>query len=191
MVERYSTVNKRAEIANTAGMIDVFRVMNEMVEDGIIKDYVIGGGAATSLYAVPYLTEDIDFFCYYNQSSIFIILDPLFEYLKERGGKWVEKEGNKKFILGLWPIDFTPDSTPLVKEAMENANKVVVGGVSFKLFTPEYLVAVALETGRKKDERKSIQLLEHKKVDISKLEEILTKHNLIERWNIFKTAEGF
>lgn len=188
MVEKYSTLKKRSAVSNTAGMMEVIQTINEMKEDGVILDFVIGGGAATSLYAVPYTTEDIDFFCIYKQSSIFIILDPLFDYLKERGGRWIERNGKKTFILGIWPIDFTPATTDLVTEAMKNAKTLQIDSVAFKIFSPEYLVAVALETNRAKDLLKVHALFDHDKVDIKILEDLLTRYNLGNRWEKFLSS---
>lgn len=182
MIDNYSVIKKRSSLSNTAGILEVIQAISDMVEEGIILDFVIGGGAATSLYEVPYFTEDIDFFCTYKQNSIFVILDPLFEYLKSRGGRWEERKGKKVFVLGVWPVDFTPATTKLVEEAMQNANLFEVSGTHFKMFSPEYLVAVALETNRSKDRYKAEMLLSNAKVDLPLLEEILKKYNLFEKY---------
>jgi hypothetical protein len=46
----------------------------------------------------------------------------------------------------------------------------------------EYLVAIALQTGRSKDRERVRILREHAKLDMRLLADILTRHELEEKW---------
>jgi hypothetical protein len=56
----------------------------------------------------------------------------------------------------------------------------------------EHLVAIALQTGRAKDHIRILQFLEQGAVDRSKLQEVLKKFNLADKWAQFerKYLEG-
>ena len=182
MVDKYSSIKKRSSVADIQGVLPILVLLNEMVEDNIIQDFAIGGGFATGLHDVPYTTEDIDVFCVFNIKTTFIDLSPIYKYLQARGAKW---EGNE-FLVGTWPIEFIPPTNELSEEALNNAMRIEIKGVQTKLFTPEYLVAIALDTNRPKDKLKAIDLVSGGRVDISLLEKILEKHNLNSRWQILK-----
>jgi hypothetical protein len=40
-----------------------FRAINQMVADGVIEDYAIGGATAAFFYIEPDTTYDVDIFC--------------------------------------------------------------------------------------------------------------------------------
>ena len=40
----------------------VFKVVNKMYQEGILKDYAIGGAVATIYYTEPFATKDLDIF---------------------------------------------------------------------------------------------------------------------------------
>jgi hypothetical protein len=54
--------------------------------------------------------------------------------------------------------------------------------------TAEHLVAVALKTGRAKDSTRILQFLEQEAVNRDKLNSILLKHGLAERWEKFRQS---
>lgn len=177
MVERYSRL-KRSSLANVEGILPILVVLNEMVEDHVIQNFAIGGGFATSLHDVPYTTEDIDVFCSFGVSTSLIDPSPIFKYLQERGAKWVGHE----LKLGTWPIEFIPPTSKLSEEALEKAQTVTISGVTTRIFTPEYLVAVALETNRPKDKLKALELYQHGKINESLLRGLLSRYDLLSRW---------
>lgn len=63
---------------------------------------------------------------------------------------------------------------------------VDVEGVPTFVFTAEHLVAVALETGRPKDKARILQFIDAEAVDQKALEEILGRHQMLEKWIRFK-----
>lgn len=186
MIEKYSMLKKRSALTDISGIKEVLILLNEMREDGILDQFAIGGGIATALYVEPYTTSDIDIFCYLKQSFIIVSLSPIYEYLQARGAK-IEKEYLR---VGIWPIQFIlPQKDSLPEEALKNANTVSISGVETRIFTPEYLAAIALQVFRGKDRKKIQDLLEFDKLNIPALEKILQKYKLLEKWGKFLESE--
>lgn len=50
----------------------------------------------------------------------------------------------------------------------------------------EHLVAIALQTGRAKDFARILQFLEQNAIDRSKLDQLLTQFNLVDKWRQFE-----
>src|SRR5262249_9260341 len=62
-----------------------FTVINQMVTDGVIESYALGGAMASLFYTEPFATFDVDTFCFIN--GITNELDPLrpiYDYLRPR-----------------------------------------------------------------------------------------------------------
>jgi hypothetical protein len=55
-----------------------------------------------------------------------------------------------------------------------------------RVFTAEHIAAIALETGRGKDKTRLVQFLEEGALDLSRFEQILTRHGLLDRWRQFQ-----
>ena len=159
-------------------------VINQLKEQGIISDYAIGGGMASVFYMEPVLTYDLDIFCVLAEDTGKLnILAPLY--------KWADRAGYKTFkehllIEGL-PVQFLPVYNDLVREAVENAIGKKVGRVKTRVVAPEYLVAIMLQTSRKKDIINAGKMLGEAKLNKRALLEILEKHGLLTK---FKALEG-
>lgn len=157
-------------------MRNAIRVMNELKEKGLIKDYAIGGAIAALRWTEPFFTQDLDVFVILEEETEergLIVLSPIYEYLKERGYVW---KGHWIMIEGI-PVDIFP-ADPLEKEAIAEAEEIEYEGVKTKVLTPEYLIALFLKAGREKDKRKIDLLLEQAEVDRGKLGRILDKYGL-------------
>jgi hypothetical protein len=63
---------------------------------------------------------------------------------------------------------------------------VDVNGLSARVFTPEYLAAIALQTGRAKDKARLLQFIEAHALDRTKFEELVECHQLVDRWREFQ-----
>lgn len=160
-------------------MKNAIRVMNELKERGLIKDYAIGGAIAALRWTEPFFTVDLDVFIILEEEADergLIVLSPIYEYLKERGYVW---KGHWIMIEGI-PVDIFP-ADPLEKEAIAEAEEIEYEGVNTKVLTPEYLIALFARAGREKDKRKISLLLEQAEVDRQKLERILDRYGLSER----------
>jgi predicted nucleotidyltransferase len=164
-------------------MRDTLRIINELKEKGLIKDYAIGGAIAALRWVEPFFTRDLDIFIIPEKEvgeEELLLLSPIYEYLKNKGyNQWV---GQWLIIEGV-PVEFIPAES-LAKEALENAIEIEFDGVPTKIIAPEYLIALFLKASRQKDKIKIQMLLEQAKIDMGKLEEILDRYNLSERFKI-------
>src|ERR1035441_4060585 len=120
-----------------------------MQSDGVIERYAIGGAVGATFYLEPMATLDVDIFVTFRSEAGSAILSPqpLFDYLKARGGT---VQGEYIVIAG-WPVQFLPPTGPLVEEALRDAVTSDVESTPARVFTAEHLAAVALQTGRAKD----------------------------------------
>jgi len=158
-------------------------IINQMEADGVIGRYAIGGAVGATFYLEPSATLDVDVFVSLPKTagSSLVTLTPLYEYLTARGCK-SEKE---HIVIEGWPVQFLPPSDALDEEAMEQAVETEVEGIRTRVMTAEHLVAIALKTGRAKDFSRILQFVESGVLDADKLDQILTRHSLLEKWEKF------
>ena len=76
-------------------------------------------------------------------------------------------------------------SDALEKEAVEKAISVKYKNVDVKILRPEYLVAIFLKVFRPKDRDKLIKLLDQVKIDKNLLHDVLSRHNLDQKFDDF------
>ncbi|MEW6481478.1 MAG: nucleotidyltransferase [bacterium] len=165
-------------------MKNVLNILNELKDKGLIKDYAIGGAIGALRWTQPFFTEDLDIFIILKKErgeKELIILSPVYEYLKKKGYTW---KGHWIIIEGV-PVDIFP-ADELEKEAIEDAKETEYEGTKTKVMTPEYLVALFLRAFREKDKRKIEMILKQTDVDKEKLDEILNKYGLTEKFSKFK-----
>ena len=74
-----------------------------------------------------------------------------------------------------------PDATPLVHLAIREAVVVDFDGIPTRVFRPEHLCCIALETGRAKDILRVRMFLEQQKVDESVLREAARQFGLADK----------
>jgi len=156
------------------------RVVNTLKKKKLIEDYAIAGGIAAMFYIEPILTYDLDIFVTMIREKIkrrVIDLSPVYDYLRKRKYKW---KGEHIVIEGV-PVQFIPVDT-LEEEAVRNAKMITYKGVRARIVTPEYLVAILLRAGRKKDIVKVKKLLTQAKVKIAVVKKIVRAHGLQNRF---------
>jgi hypothetical protein len=164
-------------------MKEIFRVLNQMQADGIIGRYAIGGAVGATFYLEPVATLDVDVFITVRAEpgKLIISLTPIFDYLTARGctleGEYVR--------IGDWPVQFLPPTGQLIEDALATASEMDVDGTTTRVFSAEHLAAIALETGRAKDKARLLQFVEAGILDAARFEEIVNRHNLVERWQKF------
>lgn len=150
------------------------RVLNELVEEGSLGQYAIGGAMGALFYAEPVMTFDLDIFVVLPKSeSGLITLEPLYEALRRRGyapGEYVMIEDV--------PVQFLPAYNALLEEALAKARPDEVEGVPTRILMVEHLIAIAVQTGRPKDRERVRILLKEGNPDRSALEDICKRHNL-------------
>lgn len=155
-------------------------VLNKLRESGLIEDYAIGGGIATIFYTEPFFTYDLDVFIIVKQDLTKRVMSfaSIYNYLEDKGYSW---KGEHIVVEGM-PVQFIPAAEGLEKESVESSRGTTYGGIKIKVLTAEYLVAIALKAGRRKDFEKIGRLIEQVKIDKNALEKILKRHGLYEKF---------
>ena len=164
-------------------MKEVVEVLNGLLEEGVLKDYAIGGGMAALAYVEPFLTEDIDVFTTMTVTSGLVDPAAIFRRLRERG--FDRMDGDRIIIHG-WPVQFLPPLSGLEAEALSSARERIVEGVQTRFFCAEHLMAIAVKTGRGKDMARLEKFIEAGQFDETAFSDILKRHNLTGRWNEMK-----
>ncbi|HEY5177716.1 MAG TPA: hypothetical protein VII95_19355 [Terriglobales bacterium] len=165
-------------------MKKTLELINRMQAEGVIGKYAIGGAVAATFYLEPSATLDVEVFVTLPAApgSSLLSLTPIYEYLTARGCR-VEGE---YIVIGDWPVQFLPPSDALEREAIAEAMPTEVEDVKTWVMRAEHLVAIALRTGRAKDQARIVQFLEQNAVERHKLDEVLTRHALIPKWQRFE-----
>ncbi len=162
-------------------MKKTLEVINGLKEDGILKDYAIGGAVAALKWVEPFFTRDLDILILpiptTGEEKVISFL-PIYDALKARGyhqwtGQWLMIEGV--------PVEFLP-AEGLSQEAVHEAVETEFEGVRTKVVLPEYLIALFLKASREKDKMKIRLLLDQTKIDRNKLRGILKHHGLEEKF---------
>ncbi len=163
---------------------EVIKTINQMQADGVIDRYAIGGAVGATFYLEPVATFDVDIFVAFRSEpgSLFVSLQPIFDYLKTRGGMM---EGEYIVIAG-WPVQFLPPNTSLIEEALARALQKDVDGTSARVFTSEHIAAIALQTGCAKDKARLLQFIETGVLDAARFQEIVFRHGLLSPWKRFE-----
>lgn len=152
--------------------------LNHLVAVHVIENYAIGGAIGASFYLQAMQTEDIDAFVLLPPSTeLFVTLSPVYEALKAMGGE-VDREHIR---FGPWPLQILTDANPLIAEAIREAIEVDFEGTGTRVFRPEHLCAIALQTGRSKDYARVMLFLEQKEVSLEALKEVASCHGLGDR----------
>ncbi len=165
-------------------MRTTLEIINQMQADGIIGKYAIGGAVGATFYLEPSATLDVDIFVTLPKvpESSLMTVAPLYDYLKARGcmvqGEYI--------VIGDWPVQFLPASNALEEEGLAEARPAEVEGTKTFVMGAEYLIAIALRTGRAKDHNRILQSLEQNAANIAKLKSILGHHGLESKWERFE-----
>jgi hypothetical protein len=163
--------------ADVTDFRNVFVALNDLVADGVIGSYAIGGATASLFYAEPVRTYDLDVFVFLPpQESLIISMNPLYTELINRGYSTKEEH----IMMFNTPVQFLPAYNDLAIEAVEQALTHDYEGVPVKVIGPEHLIALALEAGGSKRRIRVAAMLEEAadEIDQSKLQSILHARNL-------------
>ncbi|MCX5771559.1 MAG: hypothetical protein NTZ09_15000 [Candidatus Hydrogenedentes bacterium] len=168
-------------------MEQTLSVLNDLVREGVLLKYAIGGGIAATFYIEPVATYDLDVFVSVPVlPSGLLLLSPIYSALKTRG---FVAEGEYVHIFGI-PVQFLPAYNALVEEALAEARYIAVGCVSTNVIRAEHLMAIMLETGRGKDLARLAQMLEESEFDVAVLENLIDRHGLRRKWDGFRQQPG-
>ena len=160
-------------------MEKVIQVLKELVSKKIIESYAIGGAVGVIFYTETINTKDVDIFVAPQMTKSGIVhLGSIYEYLKNAG---FVMEG-QYFIIGGIPVDFIAAYNELTLEALYNSIEKPYGKTKVKVLRPEYLLAIALQTGRPKDLKKVDLLRGEVDLDETLLKDILKRYDLQKKW---------
>lgn len=165
-------------------MKSVFKLLNDMVRDGAIPDYAIGGAIAAVFYVEPFATQDVDVFVMMEtEASGLVTTIPGWTYLNNRGH--TEMRGEAILVDG-WPVQFIRVSNELEEEAYLNAATLEFEGETVRVMLAEHLVAIMLRVGRLKDRARVQMFLSQDAVDEELLRDIIRRHGLEDAWAKFE-----
>lgn len=160
-------------------MRKVFDVLNQMLRDGLIDAYALGGAIAASFFVEPFATEDIDFFVHFTADvSDLDPLRPLIDYLEPMG----YKAKGVEFEIEDWLVQFIPIYNELVDEGVQESSNIEEDGIKVNVLRPEYLVAVMLQLGRPKDLVRAKIFIDQGVVDMGVLSELIDRFDLGVTW---------
>ncbi len=155
---------------------DVFRVLTEMRDDGVVTDYAIGGATAVLFYAEPTRTYDVDVFVTLpsGPATTLVSIEPVYEWARRRG---IVIEGEHLMIASV-PVQVLPAYNSLVEEAVAEARVHDYDGESVRVVGPEHLIALALQAGGARRRERAWQLLEYGGADRDRLRAVLARHSV-------------
>ena len=164
------------------------RVLNEMVADGVLVRYAIGGAMGALFYVEPVATYDLDVFVELpaEASRSLAPLERVYAWLRSRSYA-IDRE--HVLVEGM-AVQILPAFNGLVEEAVREATSRMVGGVESRVCTAEHLVAILVQTGRPKDRARLALFLEEAVLDPVGLREILARHGLVDRWDHLRKQIG-
>jgi len=162
-------------------MIRVARLLNDMVQTGVLADYAVFGAVAQMRYAEAVTTLDADILVAVPEPDTLDVLSPIYAFCRQRGYR---SEG-EAIRVGDWPVQFIPAFSPLTEAAIREAEMGDVDGAPLRVVRADYLAVIALSVGRAKDFARVIALREAAAVTDEQIAELAAKHNLVSAWATF------
>jgi hypothetical protein len=157
-------------------MKEALTLLNELVADGVMGAYAIGGAMGATFYTQAINTEDIDVFVTMAPTGgLLLSLTPIYEAAKAKGAV----VSGEYLVVGNWPVQLLPPPNALVEEALLSARSTTFDGVPTRVMTAEHLCAIALQIGRQKDYARVSLFIDDGAVDIGKTLVLLRRYNLI------------
>ena len=164
-------------------MKKALEVLNQLVADGVILDYAIGGAMGATFYLEPISTMDLDVFVLFADEEDLMPLQPIYRALAKMGFNPDEHE-RECVNIGGTPVQFLPAYNALLVEALQNAKTISYEDVPTKVIGAEHLAAICVQTGRIKDKLRIQMFLETDWFDTLKFADILARHGL--KWEVEK-----
>ncbi len=164
-------------------------VLEQLLQEGTLRRYAIGGATAAGFHGEPLATRDIDVFVFIDPpaGSLLVTLEPLFSRLAALGFSEFDEEG---VLIHGFPVQFLSASSRLETEAIDSALVMEWDGHRIRLMRPEHLAAIALTVGRPKDRARLVYLVELPAFDRRVFSDLLSRHGLRKRWDEWATALG-
>lgn len=164
-------------------------LLEQLLKEGVLSGYALGGATAAGFHGEPLATRDIDVFVFLDPGpgALLVTLSPLFDRLAELGFSEFDEEG---LLVHGFPVQFLSASPGLEWEAVRQAVILNWEDHMIRVMTPEHLAAIALSVGRPKDRARLVYLVALVAFDRARFVEILDRHGLQEQWLAWSTALG-
>jgi len=164
-------------------------ILEQLLLEGIVSRYAVGGATAAGFHGEPLATRDVDVFVFLDppEGSLIVTLDPVFRRLGELGFNEFEEEG---LLIHGFPVQFLSAAPGLEAEAVEQAMIVEWENHRLRVMRPEHLAVIALTVGRPKDRARLVYLVELPDFNIESFRQILTRYQLLERWQQWAAGLG-
>jgi hypothetical protein len=163
-------------------MKETLAVVEQLHQNEVIGLYAVGGAVGATFYLEPMATLDVDIFVLFEPPPLILTLTPIYDACARLGYR---AEGEALMIEG-WPVQFLAADAPLLAEAVREAVTRESEGLTTRVMTPEHLMAIALQTGRAKDQARLVMFVEAAVADMDRLREILAGYSLLEAWAKFE-----
>ena len=165
----------------TIGMVEVARLLNEMVQAGVLKDYALFGAVAQMRYTEAVVTLDADILVVLPEPHGLDMLSPIYSFCKQHG---YQPQG-EAIRVGDWPVQFIPAFSSLTEAAVRDAEMGEIDGVPLRVVRADYLAVIALSVGRAKDLARVLALRESGAVTDQEVAELAERHDLGSAWKNF------
>jgi len=149
--------------------------INNLVNLGIIDKYAIAGGMAQFYYIEPSVTYDLDLIINIpGEESTLNPLSTIYEWARSNKYQLLKEH----IIIEGIPVQFLLAYNDLVKEALDNIIEITLFDEITYILSPEYLMAIMLQTGRSTDKERLIKFLNEAEYNEKILSIILKKFDL-------------
>ena len=130
---------------------DVLRVFRDLKREGVVRDYVVFGSVAAMVLRRPFFTRDIDI-------GLAVQSDEEFQEVF----RWVSDFGHvesRSVVIEGTPVEMFPvNISPVIEDALAQADRKRVGGVLVKVAPVEHLLVEALRVNRASDKGRVFML---------------------------------
>jgi len=167
-------------------MDEVGKLLNAMVERGVLEDYAVFGAVAQMRYTEAVATLDADILVAVPEPEALDLLSPIYTFCKERG---YVPEG-EAIRVGDWPVQFIPAFSDLTEAAIREAETGDVDGVPLRVVSAEHLAVIALSVGRGKDLARILALREAGAVTDEQISALAGRYELAPAWSEFLERFG-
>lgn len=164
-------------------------LLEQLLSEGVVSGYALGGATAAGFHGEPLATRDIDVFVFLDPppGALLVTLSPLFDRLADLGYDEFEEEG---LLIRGFPVQFLSASPGLESEAVRKAVVLKWEDHVIRVMTPEHLAAIALTVGRPKDRARLVYLVSLPAFDRARFSGILERHGLQNQWLAWSSALG-
>ncbi|MBI4307454.1 MAG: hypothetical protein HY684_01440 [Chloroflexi bacterium] len=147
--------------------VEAIRTLNALKRRRVIRDYVLIGAVASTVYMEPMFTEDLDVIVLVDSDSEYM---QVFQKVTQASDK---VEGMHQVISGV-PVQMFPTTINLLyRDTLDYARVARIGNTRVKVASPEHLILLCLEAFRPKDRYRISQLFAS--ADTRKLHQLMRR----------------